>query len=373
MIKTLKYFLIISFLLSWQACQNQKSAKDDGLTGPGNWALLPFTRIDSVNPVLLTSNVLSFMDPILEQPVKWEEKDVFNPAAIVRDGKVYLLYRAEDKIGIYQGTSRIGLAVSNDGMHFTKNPEPVFFPAKDSMKAYEWPGGCEDPRVVISEEGLYIMTYTAYEGKTARLCIAVSEDLMKWEKKGLAFGKAYQGKFKDTWSKSGSIICRRDGENFIAVKIGGKYQMYWGDTDIFLAHSNDLLSWEPLVDAEGNLKPVLKPRQGFFDSDLIEPGPPAMMTDQGILLIYNSRNKAGTGDPEIPDGTYSAGQALFNKTDPSLVKERLEKNFFMPEKEYEISGQVNQVCFLEGLVYFQEKYFLYYGTADSKIAVAVKK
>jgi predicted GH43/DUF377 family glycosyl hydrolase len=42
-----------------------------------------------------------------------------------------------------------------------------------------------------------------------------------------------------------------------------------------------------------------------------------------------------------------------------------------PEKKYEITGQVNQVCFLEGMVPFNGKWFLYYGTADSKIAVAV--
>ena len=44
--------------------------------------------------------------------------------------------------------------------------------------------------------------------------------------------------------------------------------------------------------------------------------------------------------------------------------------FFVPSESFEITGQVGNVCFLEGLVYFKDKWLLYYGTADSKIAVA---
>ena len=50
----------------------------------------------------------------------------------------------------------------------------------------------------------------------------------------------------------------------------------------------------------------------------------------------------------------------------------METYFMKPDKPYEISGQVNHVCFVEGLVKFKNKWFLYYGTADSKIAVAVR-
>ncbi len=189
-----KYFILIGLLILEAGCEVKRKAVFENQIDPSEWALLPFNRIDSINPVLLPSNTLTFMDPILNQSVLWEEKDVFNPAAVVKDGRVYLLYRAEDNIGIYKGTSRIGLAFSFDGLHFKKNPEPVFYPSEDSMKIYEWPGGCEDPRVVMSEDNQYIMTYTAWEGKTARLCVAVSKDLMHWEKKGLAFSKAYYGK-----------------------------------------------------------------------------------------------------------------------------------------------------------------------------------
>ena len=147
--------------------------------------------------------------------------------------------------------------------------------------------------------------------------------------------------------------------------------MYWGDTNIYLATSDNLVDWHPLEDSTGNLKPIIRPRPGKFDSQLVESGPPAILGDNGILLIYNSENSPEIGDKSIPSGTYSAGQVLFDKNDPGKILHRLENHFFTPVKPYEITGQVNNVCFLEALVKFKGKYFLYYGTADSKIAVAV--
>ncbi len=63
-----------------------------------SWALLNFTKVDSVNPIMGPSTVGRFQDPILKQEVLWEEKDVFNPAVVVKDGMVYMLYRAENII-----------------------------------------------------------------------------------------------------------------------------------------------------------------------------------------------------------------------------------------------------------------------------------
>ena len=88
-----------------------------------------------------------------------------------------MIFRAEDKIGKYAGTSRIGLAISEDGLRFTKMKEPVFFPDNDSLKTFEWEGGIEDPRIVESEDSMYIMTYTAFDGTIARLLLATSSDL----------------------------------------------------------------------------------------------------------------------------------------------------------------------------------------------------
>jgi hypothetical protein len=83
--------------------------------------------------------------------VRWQDSYVFNPAAIVRNGKVYLLYRGEDTIGRFGGTSRIGIAESDDGVHFKKNPLPVLFPENDDILEFEKEGGCEDPIMYGSE------------------------------------------------------------------------------------------------------------------------------------------------------------------------------------------------------------------------------
>ena len=336
----------------------------------GNWTLLPFVKADEANPVLLPDSTTTFTCPIAGK-VKWEEKDVFNPAAVVRHDTLFLLYRAEDKIGKHAGTSRIGLAWSMDGLHFTKHPVPVLYPDNDSLKKYEWEGGCEDPRIVEDENGIYYLTYTAYDGDKARLLVATSTDLYHWKKHGHAFAKTFNGKYVNEWSKSGSIVCKYENGKTMAVKINGKYWMYWGDTNIFLATSDDLINWMPVETPDGKLQVAFGPRKGKFDSDLVEPGPAAMFTGKGILLIYNSRNVPATGDTTLLEGTYAASQILFDKNDPAKVIERMDTYFMKPEKDYEINGQVGRVCFAEGLVNYKGKWFLYYGTADSKIAVAV--
>lgn len=357
---------ILIFSVVFITCQPRQVGTTETPVSDSSWAMLPFVKADSVNPILLQGDN-SFFCPILKQQVKWEEKDVFNPAAVVRGGKVYMLYRAEDNIGKYAGTSRIGLAISEDGLHFTKMNEPVFYPDNDSLKRFEWEGGVEDPRVVETEDGVYVMTYTAYDGTVARLLLATSPDLLQWTKQGTVL----QGKYKDTWSKSGAIVARQEGSRIIASKINGKYWMYFGDTDLFMATSGDLIHWEPVKENE-EFKSVLKPRSGYFDSRLVESGPFALLTDKGILLLYNGMNLDSGGDSNLAKGAYCAGQALFDSNDPTLLINRLEKNFLRPDKPYEMSGQINQVCFIEGMVPFKGKWFLYYGTADSKIAVAVK-
>lgn len=331
------------------------------------WALTGFEKTDSINPILSPSADQLFTCPVSGKQVRWEERNVLNPTAVVKDGKVWLVYRAQDN----EMTSRLGLAVSDDGLHFKKEPEPVFYPSDDSMKVYEWKGGVEDPRIVESGDGTYILTYTSYDGKTARLCLATSKDLREWTKHGLVLKDE---KYINLWSKSGAIVSRLEGNRIIATKVRGKYWMYFGDTDLFIATSDDLINWNAVENEESRkIISVLHPRPGYFDSRLVEPGPYALVRDEGILLIYNSSNAANNNDPVLPEFTYSAGQALFDSEYPYKLKRRMDTLFITPEKPYEITGEVNNVCFVEGLVFFRNMWFLYYGTADSKIAVAVRK
>lgn len=394
----MKHLLILSFIavslvfLSCHSSSNQTetagtdSTKTDTEHYP-DWALLPFIKADKQNPVLKPGDN-TFLDPITHTVTGWEAKNVFNPAVAVRNDTLFMLYRAQDSIGKPTGTSRIGLAASTDGIHFVRYPSPVLYPQNDAYKKWEWQGGCEDPRVVQDSAGLYYMTYTAYDGTTARLLIATSPDLMHWTKHGSVFAKAYNGKYVNKWSKSGSIVSTYKDGKIRATRINGKYWMYWGDLFIWAATSDDLINWtpvemtageKPLVPLRGiaekvpDLKIAIPTRDDKFDNDLVESGPPAMLTDKGILLIYNSRRMPPGGDTSLKEGTYTAGQVLLDKNDPTKILQRLDHYFMKPEKAYELTGEVNNVCFIEGLAQFRGHYFLYYGTADSKIAVAEKK
>jgi predicted GH43/DUF377 family glycosyl hydrolase len=340
--------------------------------GQDDWQVGPFIKEDSVNPVLEPRNDTVFYCPVRKQLLRWEAKDVFNPTAIVRNNGIHLLYRAEDYEGTFSGTSRVGLAISPDGLNFLRYTEPIFYPDNDTALPYEWEGGCEDPRITQNATGTYFMTYTAYDGTLARLMVASSDDLFNWTKHGPVFRQAYDGRFVDVWSKSGSVVSTMVNETMVAAKINGLYHMYWGESNIYLATSEDLINWVPVLNEDGELKPIFGPREGKFDSALVEPGPQAILRKDGIFLIYNSKNKPERigGDPNLPEGTYSAGQILFSASDPTIVLKRSDEYFFKPEKPYEMTGQVNNVVFLEGLVYYKNKLFLYYGTADSKIAVA---
>lgn len=195
------------------------------------------------------------------------------------------------------------------------------------------------------------MTYTSYDG-TARLCVATSKDLFSWTKHGPAFGKAFGGAYMNAWTKSGSIVVEPQSDGrLVAVKINGSYWMYWGENDLYIATSVDLINWIPVMtdnpeaiyrgrpdhmDLPTNAKKplsILTPRRGMFDSELVEPGPPAILRPDGILFIYNSKNKAchdrrghvcspGESDPTMAPGTYSAGQVLFSRDNPTEVLRR---------------------------------------------------
>lgn len=361
-----KIYLLKWLLLLMVSCSTPAS---------DSWQLGEFVKPEE-NPILTADSTYAFFCPVRKTMVRWQKADVFNPAAIVKDGKVYVLFRAEDNpaAGIGGRTSRIGLAVSEDGIHFEKMQEPVLYPDSSEFMQYDFPGGCEDPRIVESEDGLYVLAYTSWNTKLARLSIATSRDLLHWEKKGPAFAKAYNGKFMDIWSKSGSMVTEMKEGKLVAAKIQGKYWMYWGEAFVNVATSDNLIDWTPLVDAGGELVRLISPRKNKFDSHLTECGPPALITEKGILLLYNGKNASGeNADPSVPENTYCGGQVLFDKDNPIKVLARADTYYIKPDLPHEISGQYKAgTTFTEGLVYFKGRWYLYYGTADSMVGLAVK-
>jgi predicted GH43/DUF377 family glycosyl hydrolase len=273
----------------------------------------------------------------------WESAGTFNPAVVEYKGKFVMLYRAQDAAG----TSRLGYAESSDGIHFTRRAEPVLSPEAD----YEKDGGVEDPRLQKFADTFYL-TYTGYNKKDAQLCLATSQDLMHWDRKGVLL-PAYQGNWNKAWTKSGAIV---------PEKIDGKYWMYWLGTaadktdQMGLSYSTDLLHW-----TEATETPVLPRRSGKFDSRVAEPGPPPILTSSGIVMIYN-----GADDRLV----YRTGVAVFDRKDPRKLLSRTDEPIFDPEKEWERVGQVPNVVFVEGMVRRGKRWLLYYGGADKYVGVA---
>ncbi|MBD5225571.1 MAG: hypothetical protein HDS68_06360 [Bacteroidales bacterium] len=359
--------LLLCAAISLTSCNVEKQSDD--------WALTGFERITD-RPVLSPDSSITFSCPMTDTPIAWMESDVFNPAATICNDSIVVLFRAEDNsaTGIGMRTSRIGYAVSADGVNFTYGATPVLYPGSDSQKEYEWSGGCEDPRVAMTEDGTYVMFYTQWNRDVARLAVATSKNLVDWEKHGPAFAEAYDGRFKDTFSKSASIVTKLDGDRLVIAPIDGKYYMYWGEKFVNVATSDNLTDWTPMLDGNGELLHVMDTRDGYFDSDLTECGPPALLTDNGILLLYNGKNAGGDNrDPRYTANTYCGGQALFDADDPTHLITRLDEPFFKPEAAFEKSGQYPAgTVFIEGLVFFKGKWYLYYGCADSRVGVAVR-
>lgn len=287
--------------------------------------------------------------PLLKPGLPWASTGLFNPAAIQVRGKTVLLFRSTDA----RGTSRIGYAESSDGRNFSVSPQPVLSPETD----YEKDGGVEDPRVVLIGK-TYYLTYTGYNKRDAQLCLAVSLDLKHWDRKGVIM-PAYRGSWNTRWTKSGAIL---------PVRINGKWWMYYLGTSkdpdgvvrdkMGLAVSNDLIHWSDATD-----RPVLDVHPGAFDSRVMEPGPPPIVTPAGILLLYN-----GADDRLV----YRPAWALFDVHDPRRVIARASTPFLEPTLEWERVGVVPNVIFLEGAVFHAISGrsidgMGYYGAADKYV------
>jgi predicted GH43/DUF377 family glycosyl hydrolase len=135
----LKNFVLLAFIVAIWSCKTSQ-------TGISHIDFDTFHKTE-INPILKADSSFVFDCPITKTTIKWQRADVFNPSAIVKDGKIMLLYRAEDNPKAHLGgrTSRIGLAESTDGVNFKKYPKPVLYPAEDNFSIYDSPGGCEDP------------------------------------------------------------------------------------------------------------------------------------------------------------------------------------------------------------------------------------
>lgn len=280
--------------------------------------------------------IRSKLNPILkpDKETPFESVMVYNPGVIFANGKYHMFYRAVGGAWV----SKIAYAFSYDGEKFDKLEKIVLDPEKKDEK-----NGVEDPRIV-EISGKYYMTYTAYDGESARLHLASSSNLLDWKKHGLAiknwdaekagqflvpWDKAQNNKIaKKEWIKAGSIF---------SEKIKGSYYMLFGDRNIYLAKSKNIIDWKT------NSKPFLKPRKGYFDSAHIEMGPPPIKTLSGWLVLYH-----GIDENKV----YRLGYVLLDLKNPEKIIYRSDRAIFEPVESYEISGLVD---ILPGGFYAMEK------------------
>ncbi len=282
-------------------------------------------------------------NPVLAPGSDFEAKAVYNPAVIIVDGMFYMLYRAEAGDGC---TGRIGLAWGEDGIHFTRHPEPVIVPEHHYEER-----GCEDPRIVRFGD-TYWLTYVGNGGEDpGHICLASSRDLFHWEKHGSILQPANDWDSRQV--KAGVIV---------PEKIGGKYVMYFTgearpwETSVGIAYSDDLLRWyEPLDE------PVMSPRKGYFDSVGMETGTNPVLIPEGILMVYS-----GWG----ADNVYKAGGVLFSSEEPARVLWRSEEPILEPAVDWEARFGVTNHVVPESLLWHRGRWWLYYGAADKVVCLA---
>lgn len=290
-------------------------------------------------------------NPLLSPVPKheWENKAVFNPAAIKLDGKVYLIYRTLSQNDI----SYLGCAISNDGIFIDERlPEPVYVPRVSEEISADKKGGygCEDPRITVINDTLH-MCYTAFDGNVPRLAItSISK-------------KDFLDRRWSQWSSPKIIsppgIADKDGCLF-PEKINGRFVFFHRiEPDIVIDFVNDL-DFEKQKYLENTKK--IHPRANTWDDIKIGINAPPLKTPQGWLVFYH-------GISQI-DHHYRLGAMLLDLIDITHVIGRTEYPILEPVMHYEREGIVNNVVFPCGYVVRNEEIYLYYGGADKTVAGA---
>jgi predicted GH43/DUF377 family glycosyl hydrolase len=294
------------------------------------------------------------VEPIKKHP--WESKSVFNPGVINLEGRIHLIYRAlgEDNI------SRLGLAVSEDGFKFTQRLEnPIFEPERKSEAR-----GCEDPRLTLIDGRLY-MVYTAYDGLVAQIALASIgvDDFLNyrwgaWHRHGLVFPG-----FTD---KDGTLFPERfDGRFAMLHRV---------DPHIWITFSSHLRCPWPRKEH----KIVAGPATGMtWDGRKIGAGAQPIKTKYGWLLITHGSNHTHV---------YRLGVMLLDLSDPRILLYRSPNSILEPTEKCEIGEPgthcVPNVVFTCGAVPregnkemldAEDEVLVYYGAADSAVAVATAK
>ncbi len=270
-------------------------------------------------------------NPILE-PIAdhaWESRTVFNCGVINHGDEIVLIYRGQ---GVDSDISRLGYAVSKDGVHFERLPEPVFVP-----ETPEEAKGVEDPRLTPLD-GRVQMLYTAWSEDNIQVARASTTDLRTWQRHGIAI--------PGPDNKDAALFPQ---------KVNGRYCAFHRiPSSIWIAWSDDLETW-------GDDQKIMDPRPGCYDESRLGAGGPPIETDLGWLVIYHGADH---------DNIYSLGVALLDRDDPSKVLNRPKEPVLIPEEPWELAGDVPNIVFTCGTAELGDDYLVYYGGGDRVIALA---
>jgi len=281
----------------------------------------------------------------------WEANSVFNPAAVYENKKFYVVYRAQSP----DNTSTLGLAESDDGLHFTRHHEPIYVPRKEFEQKRE-PGrlsGCEDPRITkLGDE--FFMFYTAYDGinppRVALSSIAVKDFINhNWQ-----------------WSEP-KVISSPDIDNknscLLPEKVNNKYVILhrMAGRDIAIDYLDSLEELQQ-KDVWLEKEQFIEPRENWWDGQKIGIAGPPLKVDPDWLLLYH-------GVSDI-DHHYRVGFMLLDRDNLGNVLYRTPYPILKPTEEFEKIGDVNNVVFPCGAVIVKGTLFVYYGGADKVVCVA---
>jgi len=310
----------------------------------------------------------------------FENEGVLNPAVISEGDSIHLFYRAVSK-GNY---SSIGYCKLAGPLSIRERLDfPVIFP----QNGYE-SCGVEDPRIVKIDD-TYLLTYTAYDGVNALGALAVSKDLLRWDKMGLIVPQITYPEFSHLAGSKGIIndkylrynehkgILENQGikiylwdKNVIFFPRRINNKLYFlhrvkPDIQIVAIHNLDELTagfWQNYflhLDESIVLSPKYKHEVSYIGG-----GCPPVETEEGWLLIYHGVHDTVNGY------VYSACAALLERQNPQKEIARLPYALFKPALEWELKGEVNNVCFPTGTVVQGDTLYIYYGAADERIATA---
>lgn len=310
----------------------------------------------------------------------FESSGVLNPAVVYENDLVHLFYRAVSK----DNHSSIGYCTLKNLLTVEKRLDiPILYPQYDYEKQ-----GMEDPRIV-KIDGLYYLTYTAYDGINALGALATSKDLVTWEKKGLIVPQYSYEEFKHLAESRGELnekYFRFNGKYIVPKKKGTKILVWDKNIILFPRRINGKLYFLHRIKPDIQIVSVQNLNElthsfwdnfllNFSDHILISPkyehevsyvggGCPPIETKEGWLMIYH-------GVHDTVDGyVYSSCVALLDLEDPTREIARLPYPLFKPEYIYELHGKVKNVCFPTGALVCEDTLYIYYGAADEYIARA---